>query len=131
MNPTGTYELTGSEGYEAYLESIGVDAANREAMASPEQKVTVKQEGDHYTLTATTAAKTHLDQFTLGQEYRAVYGDGRGHKGIARRDGNRVIQQLDLGTTQTTTIHEFGDTGFEVTYIGVNANAKRTYKRIA
>ncbi|GLX41328.1 hypothetical protein Sros01_74010 [Streptomyces roseochromogenus] len=131
MNPTGTYELTGSEGYEAYLDSIGVSAPNREAMASPEQTVTVRQEGDYYTLTTTSPAGTHLDQFTLGQEYRAVYGDGRGLKGISRRDGNRLIQQLDLGTAQTTTIHEFRDAGFEVTYIGVNANAKRTYKRLA
>ncbi|GHB30563.1 hypothetical protein GCM10010331_16200 [Streptomyces xanthochromogenes] len=131
MNPTGTYELTGSEGYEAYLESIGVNAAERDIMASPQQTVTVKQEGDRYTLTTTTPTKTHLDQFTLGQEYVAVYGDGRQYKGISRRDGNRLIQQLHLGSAQTTTIHEFSDTGFQVMYLGVNANAKRTYKRLA
>ncbi|MFD7450616.1 lipocalin/fatty-acid binding family protein [Kitasatospora sp. NPDC059827] len=129
---SGTYELTGGERYEAYLESIGVAAADREAMASAQQTVTVKQEGDHYTLTTTTPARTTVLRFTLGQEYVATYDDGRQVKGIARRDGNFVQQRLKVGGSyETTVVSVIGDAGFEVMFKGVGVDAKRSYRRLA
>ncbi|MFF3014799.1 lipocalin/fatty-acid binding family protein [Streptomyces sp. NPDC057939] len=129
LNVTGTYGLTSSEGYEEYLESIGVDPADRKAMASSRQTVEIKQEGDHYTLTTTTPARTHVEQFTLGQEYVATYDDGRPYKGICRRDGNRVIQQLKVGDFESTIVRQFADDGFEIMLRGADTDAKRTYGR--
>ncbi|MFB7747918.1 lipocalin/fatty-acid binding family protein [Streptomyces sp. NPDC056132] len=131
LDVTGTYELTSSEGYEKYLESIGVDEANQTAMASAQQTVKIAQEGDHYTLTTTTPAKTHIDRFTLGQEYVATYDDGRQYNGICRRDGDRVIQQLNVGGFKTTVFYLFSDQGFDLMLKGVSTDAKRTYRRLA
>ncbi|MER6393700.1 lipocalin/fatty-acid binding family protein [Streptomyces sp. NPDC001523] len=131
LDVTGTYELTGSEGYEEYLESIGVDPTNRKDMASAQQTVEIKQVGDFYTLTTTTPAKKMTSQFTLGQEYFELYDDGRQYHGICRRDGGRVIQQLKVGGLQTTVLRDFSDEGIEITFMGVNTAAKRTYKRLS
>ncbi|MFI1169918.1 lipocalin/fatty-acid binding family protein [Streptomyces melanogenes] len=131
LDATGTYELTSSEGYEQYLESIGVDLANRKAMASAQQTVEIKQEGDHYTLTTTTPAKKTVSQFTLGQEYIEEFGDGRQCHGICRRDGNRVFQHLKVGGFKAAVVYQFDDKGFEIMFTGVNTDAKRTYRRLA
>ncbi|GAA1221972.1 hypothetical protein GCM10009665_10200 [Kitasatospora nipponensis] len=128
---SGTYELASGEGYEEYLESIGVDSANRKAMASAQQTVTIKQEGDQYTLTTTTPTKTTSSQFVLGQEYIEAYDDGRKVQGICRRDGNRLVQALKLGDVTTTIYRSFDDGGFETVFQGVNVVAKRSYTRLA
>ncbi|MFD6888097.1 lipocalin/fatty-acid binding family protein [Streptomyces sp. NPDC059957] len=127
---TGTYELTGGEGYEGYLESIGVDAVNRKVMASAQQMVKIVQEGDHYTLTVTIPARTHVEQFTLGQEYTGTYGDGRPYKGICRRDQSWVTQRLNVDGFDTTVLYLFGAEGLELVLKGVGTDAKRTYRRL-
>ncbi|GAA1962317.1 lipocalin/fatty-acid binding family protein [Kitasatospora viridis] len=129
---SGTYELVSSEGYEEYLESIKVDAATREVLAADPQTVEVRQEGDHYTFKSTVATKASVSQFTLGQEYVGDfgYGDDRQAKGIARRDGNRIILQRKAGTIETTAVYEISDEGFDVMLLGPNGvTAKRRYKR--
>ncbi|MFD8695468.1 lipocalin/fatty-acid binding family protein [Kitasatospora purpeofusca] len=129
---SGTYELVGSEGYEKYLESIGADAATREVLASDPQTVKVLQEGDHYTFTSTVATKAFVSQFTLGQEYVSDfgYGDDRTAKGIARRDGNRIILQRKAGSTEATTVYIVDGEGFDAVLSGPNGvTAKRRYRR--
>ncbi|MER5868041.1 lipocalin/fatty-acid binding family protein [Kitasatospora sp. NPDC002040] len=129
---SGTYELDSSEGYEKYLESVGVDVETRDALAADPQTVRIVQEGDHYTLRFTVAAKAASLQFTLGQEFVAYFahGDDRQAKGIARRDFNHVILQRKAGTIEATTVYSADDEGLDVQFTGPNAaTAKRRYKR--
>ncbi|MFE4632723.1 lipocalin/fatty-acid binding family protein [Streptomyces sp. NPDC056773] len=128
---TGTYEVASSEGYEEYLEAIGFGPDARKDMASPEQTLTVTQEGDHYTIKTTDPAHTIVSQFTLGQEFvESPYGDPV--KGIARRDGNRIIlqQRNTAAKLENTVVFEADDEGFDVHFTGPdNTIAKRRYKR--
>ncbi|MGW1764352.1 lipocalin/fatty-acid binding family protein [Streptomyces sp. NPDC002073] len=128
---TGTYEVASSEGYEEYLESIGFGPDARKGMASSEQVVTITQEGDHYTFKTTDPVRTVVSQFTLGQEFvESPYGDPV--KGIARRDGNRIILQQRNTTAKldNTIVFEVDDEGFDVHFTGPgNTVAKRRYKR--
>ncbi|MFE3498992.1 lipocalin/fatty-acid binding family protein [Kitasatospora sp. NPDC059160] len=129
---TGTYELTSSEGYEKYLEAIGASTASREALASDPQTVKITQEGDHYTFKSTIAAKALVTQFTLGQEFVDTfeYDNSRQAKGIARRDGNRIILQRKAGDSEMTIVYEADDEGLTVNLVGPNGvTAKRRYKR--
>ncbi|MFD7032172.1 lipocalin/fatty-acid binding family protein [Streptomyces sp. NPDC059917] len=129
---SGTYELVSSEGYDRYLESIEVDAATREALASDPQTVKIVQEGDHYTFRSTVAAKESVLQFTLGQEFVSNYGygDDRQAKGIARRDGNRIILQRKGGDCETTAVFGVDDDGLDTYLSGPNAvTAQRRHKR--
>ncbi|MFE2165435.1 lipocalin/fatty-acid binding family protein [Streptomyces sp. NPDC059447] len=129
---SGTYELVSSDGYEKYLESIGVGAATRETLASDPQTVKITQEGDHYTLKSTVAAQAVTVQFTLGQEFvgNFGYGDDRQAKGIARRDGSRIMVQLQAGDTRATVVYSIDDEGFDAVFNGPNAvTAKRRFKR--
>lgn len=92
----------------------------------------VLQEGDHYTFKSTVAAKAFVSQLTLGQEYVGDfgYGDDRTAKGIARRDGNRIILQRTAGTIEATTVYSIDDEGFDAMLYGPNAvTAKRRYRR--
>ncbi|MFD5433668.1 lipocalin/fatty-acid binding family protein [Kitasatospora sp. NPDC127067] len=131
MDFSGMYELATSEGYEEFLESIGVDLANRKVMASAEQTVKIKQEGDHYTLTTTVPTRTTVTQFTLAQEFVEAFDDGRQFKGICRRDGNRIIDQRGMGKIEFTVIRSIDDEGLDVNFTGVNnVVAKRRYKRL-
>ncbi|MEK2494641.1 lipocalin/fatty-acid binding family protein [Kitasatospora purpeofusca] len=129
---SGTYELDSSEGYDKYLEAIGVDAATQEKLASDPQTVKILQEGDHYTFRSTVAAKAFVTQFTLGQEYVETfeYDNGRQAKGIARRDGNRIILQRKAGDSEIRVVYELDDEGLTVNLTGPDAvTAKRLYRR--
>ncbi|MFD5702119.1 lipocalin/fatty acid-binding family protein [Streptomyces lasiicapitis] len=92
------------------------------------------QEGDHYTFTSTVAAKASVLQFTLGQEFvtNYGYGDDRQAKGIARRDGNRIILQGKGGESETTVVYSIDDEGFDAVFNGPNgATATRRYRRLS
>ncbi|MFB6614682.1 lipocalin/fatty-acid binding family protein [Streptomyces sp. NPDC056367] len=128
---TGTYEVAGSEGYEEYLESIGLATDARKDLASPEQILTITQEGDHYTFKTTGPARTIVSQFTLGQEFvESPYGEPV--KGIARRDGIRIILQQKNATAgfESTTVFSIDEEGIDMHLYGPNNTvAKRRYKR--
>ncbi|MFD7084938.1 lipocalin/fatty-acid binding family protein [Streptomyces sp. NPDC059918] len=128
---TGTYEVAGSEGYEEYLKAIGLAPDAGKDLASPEQVLTITQEGDHYTCKTTGPARTIVSQFTLGQEFvESPYGDPV--KGIARRDGNRIIlrQGNAAAGIESTTVFIIDEEGIDMHFYGPdNTVAKRRYKR--
>lgn len=127
---TGTYEVASSEGYEEYLEAIGFAPDARKDMASPEQVLVIKQEGDHYTFKTTNPAGTIVSQYTLGQEFvESPYGEPV--KGIARRDGNRIILQQRNSTAgvENTTVLSIDDGCIDIVFYGPDKTvAKRRYK---
>ncbi|WP_424217542.1 lipocalin/fatty-acid binding family protein (plasmid) [Streptomyces sp. BI20] len=130
---SGTYEPVGSEGYAAFLAAIGVDEATREVLAADPQGVRITQEGDQYTFRSTVAGKESVLRFTLGQEFIADYGygDDRRAKGIARRDGNRIVLRRKSGEVESTDVYTVDDEGnFGTALIGPNGvSATRSHKR--
>ncbi|MFD6158390.1 lipocalin/fatty-acid binding family protein [Nocardia sp. NPDC060256] len=125
---SGIYEVASSDKYEEYLDAIDADATTR-AAASAQLKI--KQEGDHYTLTTSTPTGTTVSQFTLGQEYVESDDQGRSIKGICRRDGNRIIQQLKRDKVEMTVVRTLDGETLTAVFHSGNTTANRSYRRLA
>ncbi len=122
MGFAGTYQMTMSDGYEAYLKAIGVGLATRKITASQTPAVEVQEDGDNFRLKTTITLKTTDLAFKAGEEFVEETDDGRKFNTTVTRDGNTLIQVQKLDTLSAD--------GLEATFQTGDTVSKRSYKRL-
>ncbi|MFI5866399.1 lipocalin/fatty-acid binding family protein [Streptomyces sp. NPDC051546] len=130
MSFAGTYEMTGSDNFEEYLNAVGVGFATRKLAASSKPTVEVTEDGNAFTLkTVTTFKTTHL-AFVLGGEFIEEREDGAKFPTTIVRDGNQLVQTQKLDNATATITRTFTADGLEATFEADGVVSKRSYKRV-
>lgn len=131
MGFAGTYQMTKSDGYEEYLEAIGVGLATRKIGASQTPTVEVEQDDHSFKVKTTTTFKTVDLAFTLGQEFIEETEDGRKWNSTVTKDGGYTLVQVQKLDDITATItRTFSADGLEAVFKTGDVVSKRSYKRL-
>lgn len=125
---SGTYRVVSTQNFDVLMKALGISEELAQEALSADIKIEIKQEGDHYTIKYIGKNRTIVTQFTLGQEF-VESPFGHPVKGIARRDGNRIIMQ-QKGIHELTTVRELNgdEMTSNVTSCGITSIIK--YRRI-
>lgn len=125
---SGIYRVVSTQNFDVLMKALGISEELAQEALSADIKIEIKQEGDHYTIKYIGKNRTIVTQFTLGQEF-VESPFGHPVKGIARRDGNRIIMQ-QKGIHELTTVRELNgdEMTSNVTSCGITSIIK--YRRI-
>ncbi|KAK0138881.1 Fatty acid-binding protein, intestinal [Merluccius polli] len=131
MTFDGTWKVDRNDNYEKFMEIMGVNMVKRKLAAHDNLKVTLKQTGDSFHVSETSAFRTLELDFTSGVTFEYSLADGTELTGTWTIDGETLkgsFTRKDNGKLLTTTRVVQGDELIQsYNYEGVDA--KRIFKR--
>lgn len=93
----GDWKLDSSENFEALMKELGVGLIFRKVGATTKPNVKLEVNGDEWTMTTTSAIKTHATKFKLDTEFEEETVDGRKVLTTITWADNKLVQtQKDL-----------------------------------
>ncbi|XP_069477373.1 myelin P2 protein-like [Ambystoma mexicanum] len=126
----GTWKLNNSEGFDEYMQSIGVGFATRKAGALAKLKVTIGKNGDKYNLKTESTFKTTEMEFKLGEEFDETTADDRHTKTTVTCEDGVLVQHQKWDGKETTIRRELKDETLVVTCIMGDVKCVRTYEKV-
>ena len=128
----GDWKLISSENFEELMKALGVGLIMRKIGNTTKPNVKLTQNGDEWTLTTTSAVKTHVIKFKLNEAVDEETLDGRKVKSTFVLDGNKLVQtQRDKDNNVSCEIvREITDNGeLKVTAKAGDVESVRVYHR--
>ncbi|NP_001083636.1 peripheral myelin protein 2 L homeolog [Xenopus laevis] len=126
----GTWKLTDSQGFDEYMQSLGVGFATRKAGAIAKPNVIFSVNGDKILLKTESTLKTSEVAFKLGEEFDETTADNRKTKTIVTCDGG-VLNQLQKWDGKETIIQrEIKNGQLVVTCTMGDVKCVRTYDKV-
>jgi fatty acid-binding protein 3 len=134
-NLLGEWKLITSENFDALMKELGVGYVTRKIGNSmkPNLKIEFNQADNTWTLTTTSAIRTHVVGFQLNKEFIEETLDGRKVKSIVSIEDNKMIntQKDDSGKVTCVIKRWVNENGEHITDVKAgNIEAKRVYQKI-
>ena len=109
----GDWKLISSENFENLMKELGVGLIMRKLGNTTKPNVKFSQSGDDWTMTTTSAVKSQVVNFKIGQEVEETTLDGRNVKTTFTVEDNKLVQtQRDKDNNISCTItREITDNG--------------------
>jgi len=131
---TGTWTLSGSENFDAYLIHLGVSKDIAEKAKASKPTISISVDGSKWKISTTSVGVGTQDlEFTIGQEFKTKTIDGREVISIFTIDGEKLVQKetaVDPNQKNSQLIrfvNANGDLVAEISSDGVQAT--RTYAK--
>ena len=125
------YKLEKSENFEEYLEAVGVSQNSRKLASSATPVIELTEAGGEYTLTYTTAVKTIVIKFRLGEEFDEELSDGiKVRSRITLEGSNRLVHVMRRGDKVSQVVREFSKQQILMTLTADNIVSNRVYKAL-
>ncbi|KAI1288115.1 Fatty acid-binding protein [Halotydeus destructor] len=128
MAATGTFKLTKTENFDAFLKELGVGAIKAAVATKVTPTLVISQDGDNWTLKTESTFKTSSITFQLGQEFEELRQDDVTVKSTITQDGNKWTQ-VQKGEKEVTIVREFSEEGVAVTATVNGVTSVRFYER--
>lgn len=126
----GTWKLCNSEGFDQYMQSLGVNFATRKAGGIVKPNVIISKKGDQYCLkTESTFTNTEIS-FKLDEEFDETTADNRKTKTKVTCDNGALIQHQKWDGKETTIRREVKDGKLVVTCTMGDVKCVRTYDKV-
>ncbi|XP_072043969.1 cellular retinoic acid-binding protein 2-like [Amphiura filiformis] len=131
----GHYKLESSDNLEEFMKTLGVNIVLRKIGMSSYPDLTMEHiEGDHYKINEWTMIKSHIWDFTLGQEFKDKTVDGRNVLSTIRIEGDKLVQiekpASGKGKIPSYTWELKDNNDLHITYELEGVVCNREYKRL-
>ncbi|KAJ3597743.1 hypothetical protein NHX12_001260 [Muraenolepis orangiensis] len=129
----GTWKLTLSENFDAYMQELGVCGATRQMgkLLKPKFIISVAEDGVITMQTKSSFKSTEI-KFKLDQAFEEKTADERTTQTIVTFAGGKLVQKQTWGDNKSTTLERTLDSGKLITTCTMgNVVATRTYERDA
>ncbi|XP_053113050.1 fatty acid-binding protein, intestinal [Hemicordylus capensis] len=127
----GSWKVEKSENYEKFMEIMGINLVKRKLGAHDNLKLTIKQDGNKFTIKESSTFRTVEIVFTLGVDFDYSLADGTELHGNWSMNGNTLegtFNRKDNGKELKAYREVVGDELVQ-TYIYEGVTAKRIFKR--
>ncbi|XP_063166234.1 fatty acid-binding protein, intestinal [Candoia aspera] len=127
----GTWKVEKSENYEKFMEAMGINLVKRKLGAHDNLKLTIKQEGNKFTVQESSTFRSIEIVFTLAENFDYSLADGTELTGTWDLQGTQLIgsfNRKDNGKKLEALREVVGEEMIQTyTYEGVTA--KRIFKK--
>ncbi|XP_051041431.1 fatty acid-binding protein, intestinal [Phodopus roborovskii] len=127
----GTWKVDRNENYEKFMDKMGINVVKRKLAAHDNLKLTIKQEGNKFTVKESSNFRNIDIVFELGVNFTYSLADGTELNGTWSLDGNQLIGQfkrVDNGK-ELIAIREISGSELIQTYKYEGVEAKRIFKK--
>ncbi|NXL35406.1 FABPI protein, partial [Glaucidium brasilianum] len=127
----GTWKIDRNENYEKFMEAMGINVMKRKLGAHDNLKITIKQDGNKFTVKESSTFRNIDIEFTLGVNFEYSLADGTELTGSWNMEGNKLVgtfTRKDNGKVLTAHREIVGEELVQ-TYIYEGVEAKRIFKR--
>uniref|UniRef100_UPI00398EC30C fatty acid-binding protein, intestinal n=1 Tax=Pristiophorus japonicus TaxID=55135 RepID=UPI00398EC30C len=127
----GTWKADRNENYEKFMEQMGINVMKRKLGAHDNLKLTIKQDGNKFSVKESSTFRTVEIEFTLGTIFDYSLADGTELNGTWSSEGDKLVGKFtrkDNSKVLQTTREIVGDELVQnYSYEGVDA--KRFFKK--
>ncbi|XP_028737290.1 fatty acid-binding protein, intestinal-like [Peromyscus leucopus] len=127
----GSWKVERNENYDKFMEKMGINLVKRKLAAHDNLKLTIRQEGNKFTIKESCRFRTIDVVFELGVNFDYSLADGTELKGSMTLEGNKLIgkfKRVDNGKELIDICEISGDELIQ-TYIYEGVEAKRIFKK--
>jgi len=124
----GKWNLSGSDNFDDYLQTVGVNFALRKIAAHTKSEQHISVDGGQWTIDTISTFKNHSITFRPGQEVSHETPDGRKVKSTFKVSGNKLIED-QKGDPNSTITRTFQSDKFVMELICKGATAYRHYSK--
>ncbi|CAJ0937406.1 unnamed protein product [Ranitomeya imitator] len=126
----GTWKLCDSQGFDEYMQCLGVGFATRKAGAMAKPNVVISKNGDEICLKTESSLKTTEVRFRLGEEFDETTADSRNTRTIITCDDGVLTQVQKWDGKETTIKRELRNGQLVVTCTMGDVKCVRVYDRL-
>ncbi|XP_063780067.1 myelin P2 protein-like [Pseudophryne corroboree] len=126
----GTWKLCDSQGFDEYMQSLGVGFATRKAGAIAKPNVIISRNGDEICLKTESTLKTTEMKFRLGEEFDETTADNRKTKTLVTCDEGVLTQVQKWDGKETTIKRELKNGQLLVTCTMGDVKCVRMYDKV-
>ncbi|KAG8441895.1 hypothetical protein GDO86_010902 [Hymenochirus boettgeri] len=126
----GTWKLCDSQGFDEYMQSLGVGFATRKAGAMAKPNVIISKNGDEICLKTESTIKNTEMKFKLGEEFDENTVDNRKTKTLITYDNGVLTQVQKWDGKETTIQRELKNGQLVVTCSLGDVKCVRTYDKL-
>ncbi|KAM9308630.1 myelin P2 protein-like [Gastrophryne carolinensis] len=126
----GTWKLTDSQGFDEYMQCLGVGFATRKAGAMAKPNVIIAKNGDEICLKTESTLKTTELKFKLGEEFEETTADNRKTRTVITCDDGVLTQVQKWNGKETTIKRELKNGQLVVTCTMGDVTCVRTYDKL-
>ncbi|KAM4029329.1 myelin P2 protein-like [Anomaloglossus baeobatrachus] len=126
----GTWKLCDSQGFDEYMQCLGVGFATRKAGAIAKPNVVISKNGDEISLKTESSLKTTEVRFKLGEEFDETTADSRNTRTIITCDDGVLTQVQKWDGKETTIKRELKNGQLVVTCTMGDVKCVRVYDRV-
>ncbi|XP_038167995.1 fatty acid-binding protein, intestinal [Arvicola amphibius] len=127
----GSWKVDHSDNYEKFMEKMGINVVKRKVAAHDNLKLTIKQEGNKFTVNESSTFRTIDIVFELGVNFTYTLADGTELSGTWNLEGNKLIgkfTRVDNGK-ELIAVREVSGNELIQTYTYEGVEAKRFFKK--
>ncbi|XP_004594588.1 fatty acid-binding protein, intestinal [Ochotona princeps] len=127
----GTWKVCQNDNYDNFMEKMGINVMKRKLAAHDNLKVTIKQDGNKFTVKESSTFRTIDIVFELGVTFNYTLADGTEVSGAWTLEGNKLVgkfKRLDNGN-ELNTFREIIGGELVQTYTYEGVEAKRHFKK--
>ncbi|XP_030071783.1 fatty acid-binding protein, adipocyte-like [Microcaecilia unicolor] len=125
----GTWKLFSSDGFDEYMQCVGVNFATRKAAGVLKPNVVITRNGDEICLRTESTFKTTEIKFVLGVEFDETTGDNRKTKTTITLEDGVLVQVQRWDGKETRILREVKDCKMTVTCIMGETKCVRIYEK--
>ncbi|XP_053571135.1 myelin P2 protein [Bombina bombina] len=126
----GTWKLCDSQGFDEYMQSLGVGFATRKAGAMAKPNVIFSRNGDEISLKTESTLKSTEMKFRLGEEFDETTADNRKTRTIITCNDGILIQVQKWDGKETTIKRELVNGQMVVTCTMGDVKCVRMYDKV-
>ncbi|KAM4704860.1 myelin P2 protein-like [Rhinophrynus dorsalis] len=126
----GTWKLCDSQGFDEYMQCLGVGFATRKAGAMAKPNVLISMNGDEIILKTESTLKTTEMKFKLGVEFDETTADNRKTKTLITCDNGVLTQVQKWDGKETTITRELKNGQLIVTCTMGDVKCVRVYDKV-
>ncbi|XP_059122173.1 fatty acid-binding protein, intestinal-like [Peromyscus eremicus] len=127
----GSWKVDHNENYDKIMEKMGINVLKRKVAAHDNLKLTIRQEGNKFTIKESCRIRTIDVVFELGVDFNYTLADGTELKGSMSLEGNKLtgkFKRIDNGK-DVIAVREISGDELILTYIYEGVEAKRIFKK--
>ncbi|XP_056378204.1 myelin P2 protein-like [Hyla sarda] len=126
----GTWKLSDSQGFDEYMQCLGVGFATRKAGAMAKPNIVISKHGDEISLKTESSLKTTEMRFRLGEEFDETTADNRKTRTVITCDDGVLTQVQKWDGKETTIKRELKNEQMVVTCTMGDVKCVRTYDKL-
>ncbi|XP_076431024.1 fatty acid-binding protein, intestinal-like [Peromyscus maniculatus bairdii] len=127
----GSWKVDRNENYDKIMEKMGINVLKRKVAAHDNLKLTIRQEGNKFTIKESCRIRTIDVVFELGVNFNYTLADGTELSGSVSLEGNKLtgkFKRVDNGK-DLIVVREISGDELILTYIYEGVEAKRIFKK--